>query len=237
MDNVEIKTSYGTVRHINNKKKNKMKLIKNGILGIGGAIIILVGGLQIYKQIEKRQINDVPEGQIRTTISIEVDEGDTLSGIADRFYTAACGDVYKYVSNYEDAIQKQNNMVGTNPNLVAGRTIEIPVIVHENNAYYQRILELENQISEINENNKWVRYTVQQGDLLSTIASMTSIDVSETYELVKEIANKNRINTKEILRPGDEIWIINPELGNLKMELEQTKAMFVDYLSRDQIKK
>lgn len=237
MDNMEFRTSYGTVRNINNKKKNRMRLIKNGILGIGGAAIILVGGLQIYKQIEKRQINNVSEGQIKTTISIQVEEGDTLSGIADRFYTDTCDDVYRYVSNYEDAIQKENNIVGRDPKLVAGTTVEIPVVVSENNTYYQRILELEGQIANIEQNNKWVRYTIKSGDMFSTLAQQASVNVSETYKIAQEIANKNNISTKEILKPGDELWIINPELGNLKRELSETKELFIESLSKDQIKK
>lgn len=234
---MEFKTSYGSVRNVNKKKKNKMKLIKNGILGIGGAVIVLVGGLHIYKQINKNQINDVPEGQITTTISIQVEEGDTLSEIADRFYTDACDDVYRYLSNYQDAIQKENNIIGRDPKLRAGTTIEVPVVVHENNAYYQRILELEDQIANIEENNKWVRHTVKQGDLFSTLAEQASIDISETYELAKEIANKNNMSTKDILNVGQEIWIINPELGKLKVELKQTQEMFIQYLSGKQIKK
>lgn len=234
---MEFKTSYGSVRNINKKKKNKMKLIKNGILGIGGAAIILVSVLQIYKQIEKKQINDVPEGQITTTISIQVEEGDTLSEIADRFYTDTCDDVYRYLSNYQDAIQKENNIIGRDPKLRAGTTIEVPVVVHENNAYYQRILELENQIAALEENNKWVRHTVKQGDLFSTLAEQASINISETYELAKEIAIKNGMSTKDMLNVGQEIWIINPELGNLKIELEQTQEKFIQYLSGKQIKK
>ena len=236
MNNGDIKTSYGTMRNVN-KKQNKKKLIRNGILGIGGAVIILISGLQIKNVVEKKQINDVPEGQIRTTISIQVEDGDTLSEIADRFYTDNCDGVYRYVSNYEDAIQKENSIVGRNPKLVAGTTVEVPVVVPENNAYYQRILELEKQIADIEQNNKWVSHTVRPGELLSTLASMSSVDISETYELINEIANKNGISTKEILRPGDEILIVNPELKELKMELIETQEMLVHYLSGDQIKK
>lgn len=237
MDNMEFRTSYGNLKNVNNKKKNRIKLIKNGILGIGGAVIILVGGLQVYKQIEKKQINDIPEGQITTTISIQVENGDTVSEIADRFFSDDCGDVYNYVSNYEDAIKEQNHLYGLNPNIVAGRTLQIPVIISENNTYYQRILELENQIKEIEENNRWVRYTVKYGDLFSTLASKASSDVSETYELALEIADKNNMSTKDIIRPGQEVWIINPELGKLKIELNETREMFIESLSRNQIKK
>ena len=214
------------------------KKISTKVAVLAASAIIVLAVLMGWKYyFETKKINDIPDGQVMTTISIQVEAGDTLSEIADRFYTDDCNGVYRYVSNYEDAIQKENNIIGINPKLVAGTTMEIPVVVDENNTYYQRILELENQITDMEQNNKWVRYTVKRGDLLSTLANMASIDDSETYKYVKEIANKNSISTTAILSIGDEIWIINPELGNLKRELVETRELFIESLSKDQIKK
>lgn len=241
MDNGEFRTAYGKVSNVNRKKISKtkfvLKVIKKAVVLTASAIILLTGILGLKNYFDGKKINDVPEGQIKTTISVQVQEGDTLSGIADRFYTDTCNDVYRYVSNYEDAIQEQNNIVGRDPKLVAGTTVEVPVVVPENNTYYQRIVELEKQITDIEQNNKWVSHTVKSGELLSTLASMSSIDISETYETVNEIARKNNISTKEVLRQGDEILIVNPKLKELKMELVETQEMLVQYLSRDQIKK
>lgn len=230
MDNREIRTSYGTVRHINNKKK-KMKLITKGILGISGAVIILLSGLNIYRGIQNKKINDIPENQVMTTISISVESGDSLTEIANRFYTDDCEGVYRYISNYQDAIQEKNKIMGNDPKLIEGRSLKIPVIVDENNVYYQRVSELENKINEIEQSNKWVYYTVESGDNLSSVAEFASGSFSETYEIMNEIAEKNNISVKAMLREGQRLWIVNPELGNLKRELNETQELFIDYLS------
>ena len=52
-----------------------------------------------------------------------------------------------------------------------------------------------------------------------------------------DIADRNNIPRKSDLRLGQQLWIINPKLGDLKVELKQARQEFIDYLSGNQIKK
>lgn len=235
MDNREIKISNGKLRNVNKKRIDKSILIKKGIAAVGAVVTFVTIGI-VAKEMNGRKINDIPDGQVRISISEQVDHGETVSEIAGKYYTDDCEGVYNNFANYQREIQENNYLYGDD--VQSGRTIQIPVIIDQNNPYYVDVLTLEKQISEFEQSKDyWVRYTVEYGDRLSVLAEKASGSKSETYELLGEIASKNHMDTTDILREGQEIWIINPELGNLKMQLNEARDLLIQSLSNNQVKK
>lgn len=234
MSNRELRTNYGTVRNISNKKLKKRKLKQVMAVTIATASII---SIMTLTGCNKNKEYIVPENQMQVTISMEVESGETISDVANRFYTDECEGVYSSVSNFQEEIREHNNISKFSSFVKAGDTIEVPVIIEKDNPYYLKILEIQNEISNIETNNLWVRYTVEYGDILSTIAEKASGSYSETYEITNKIASKNNMRTKSILNAGQEIWIMNPELGELKAELKVAQEEFKASLTGEQIKK
>ena len=170
-------------------------------------------------------------------VVMDIDKGETISSFADRLYSSDCAEVYGSISRYENAIREQNNIHKASSYIQAGDTLQIPVIIDKDNPYYLQIKDLENQIADIKENNLWVKYTVQYGDTFSSLAALSSDSIQETYENISEIAHRNNMSTKDMLRDGREIWIINPELGRLKLELKTVYEELKQSLLGEQIKK
>ena len=233
-NNNELRTNYGTVRNISNKKMKKGQLKKVMAVTLAAASIITIMTLT---GCSKNKEYVVPDNQIKVNISMELESGETISDVANKFYTDECETVYNSVSNFQDEIKEQNNINKFSSFVKAGDTIEVPVIVEKDNPYYLKILEIQNQISNIENNNLWVRYTVEYGDRLSTIAEKASGSYTEIYEITSKIASRNNMGTKSILNAGEEIWIMNPELGKLKAELNEAKEEFKLSLIGEQIKK
>ena len=234
LDNNEIKTSYGKVSNISKKRLKKKKIIKTGVIAISGAAIIIVSGLFIKTKIDNRKINEVPSDQIMTTISITIESGDTLSEIVDRYYTDDCEGVYRFESNFEREIKEQNGIYSDK--IEAGKNIKIPVIIDKENPYYVQIQDLKKQIDEISI-NPWIKYTVQGGDTFLTLANLASGNSTETIQFAQDIANKNNMTMKDILKTGKEIWIMNPTLGELKAQLNSVEQEFLQSLTNSQITK
>lgn len=231
----EVRLSNGKLRNVNRKRKDKYSLIKKGIAFVGAVVTFVTIGATA-KEISKRKINDIPEDQAEFTISEFVDHGETVSGIANKYYTDDCEGVYNNFENYQRAIQEENYLYGDE--VSAGRTIKIPVIVDQNNPYYVDVLSLEKQISEFEQSKEyWVRYTVKYGDRLSLLAEKASGSKSETYEILPEIASKNNMHSTDILREGQEIWIINPKVGELKQQLSDARDLLIQSLTNNQVKK
>ena len=233
-NNNELRTNYGTVRNISNKKMKKGQLKKVMAVTLAAASIITIMTLT---GCSKNKEYVVPDNQIKVNISMELESGETISDVANKFYTDECETVYNSVSNFQDEIKEQNNINKFSSFVKAGDTIEVPVIVEKDNPYYLKILEIQSQISNIENNNLWVRYTVEYGDRLSTIAEKASGSYTEIYEITSKIASRNNMGTKSILNAGEEIWIMNPELGKLKAELNEAKEEFKLSLIGEQIKK
>lgn len=230
----ELRTNYGTVKNISNKKIKKRQLKKVMAVTLAAASIITIMTLT---GCNKNKEYIVPDNQIKVSISMQVEEGETISDVANKFYTDECEGVYSSVSNFQDEIKEQNNINKFSSFVKAGDTIEVPVIIEKDNPYYLKILEIQSEISNIENNNLWVRYKVEYGDRLSTIAEKASGSYTETYEITNKIASKNNMGTKSILNAGEEIWIMNPELGTLKAELNEAKEEFKLSLTGEQIQK
>lgn len=235
-NNRELKSVYGNVRNISNKKMRKRKLYKTVIMTISTISLATIIAITA-SGCGKEKISSIPEGQVKTYITMQVESGETISDIADRFYTDDCEGVYNSFSNYQSEIKEKNNISKFGSHIEVGDTLQIPVIINEDNPYYLQILEIQNKISDIEDNNLWVKYTVQYGDRISTIAELASGSYSETYEIADKIASKNGMYNKSILNAGQEIWIMNPELGKLKFELKEAQEQFVQSLIGTQIKK
>lgn len=233
-NNKELRTNYGTVRNVSNKKIKKRQLKKVMAVTLAAASIITVMSLT---GCNKNKEYVIPDDQIKVNISMQVEEGETISDVANKFYTDECEGVYNSVSNFQDEIKEQNNINKFSSFVKAGDTIEVPVIVEKDNPYYLKIIEIQNEITNIENNNLWVRYTVQYGDRLSTIAEKASGSYSETYEITNIIASKNNMSNKSILNAGQEIWVMNPELGQLKSELNEAQEDFKLSLIGEQMKK
>ena len=107
---------------------------------------------------------------------------------------------------------------------------ELPVVVNKNDPNYLKMKEIENKIKDIEINNLWVRYKIQDGDYVSKLAARASGTYEETYDITLKIFAKNRISKKTVLNIGDEIWIMNPELGNLKIELYEIEQNLANSL-------
>lgn len=234
--NEEIKTNYGTVRNVNFnnvKKTKKRKTYKMPVMIIAATSILLVSAF-IAKN-KNIPTSPIPENQVKTYITMEVEDGDTISDITNKFYTEDNETVYNSISNYKKEIEEQNNISKFDSHIENGEVLKVPVIVDKDNPYYLEILEIKSKISDIEENNLWVRYTVKYGDRISTLAELASGSYSETYEIASEIERKN--NYGRLLNEGEEIWIMNPELGKLKSKLKEAEEQFKESLINKQIKK
>src|SRR5947209_6591088 len=108
-----------------------------------------------------------------------VQQGDTLSGIAQQAY----GD-----SNQWEAISNANNI--TDPNLIyAGQVLYIPTLASASPT-------------------PGSNYTVQQGDTLSSIAQRAYGDANQWQTIYNYPANKQVIGPNpNVLRPGEVLFI------------------------------
>ncbi len=234
MKNDSIESSYGTVRNINRKKLSKRKLY-NRIAALTGASIIFVSGLFIAKNIKDRKVNPVQDGQTSISLLVDVHDGDTVYDIASKYYTNDCEYVYNSLSNYQRIIKNDNGKY--DGEIKPGDKLSIPVVVDNDNQYYQRMLRLQNEISDIEANNYWVRYTVKPGDTITELAELSSGSYEETYDIASKILSKNNMSKRDVLRDGTQIWIVNPELGSLKAELNETITNLKDSLTSSNLKK
>ena len=235
INNGQIKTSQGTIKNLNSKKINgKKKIYKTRAVALTAAAIMLFSILA-FKYGSKNKEITVPDDQLMITITMQIEDGDTFSEIASRYFSENCEGVYNSVSDFERAIQKANKKYSSH--IESGDTLKIPVIIDKNNSIYLEILDIKNKIEQIQNNDLWVRYTVKSGDSFSSVAQLSSGSISETYENMSEIMSKNNMNSKTLLREGQVIWIMNPELGALKMQLGDLQDKLTESLVVSQTKK
>ena len=179
----------------------------------------IVGGAVGYNSVNKEVI--IPDGYITTNLEMSIHKETDISDIADTYYDDLYAGVYKNEDNYINSMKDTNKL--RSDRIPAGTTIKIPVIFDANNEHYLRITDLQTQIEELAKNNYWVPYTVKFGDSLSFLAAQASGSEAETVELVNSIKNKNGKSSANAIQEGETIYIVNPELGPLKKELEQEK--------------
>lgn len=232
----EIKTSLGTIRNVNSKKLTKTKTYKFAAKAACSVALVVVVGLNLIG-CNQNTISPIPEHQTQIILSVEVENGDTLSEIAEKYYSNDCDGVYNSFSNYEDEIKEQNNISKYGDHIETGDVIKIPVIVDLDNPYYMQVLEIENAINQVKQDKLWIKYVVKAGDSVTSLAALASGSYQETYEIAGKIVSKNNLANKSILNEGQEIWIMNPELGKLKEVLGSSYEQLEQNLIRSQIKK
>lgn len=236
----EIDSKYGKVFNINYNKvkvnKNQLNVAKK-VVALSMSAVMFFAGLGIgkanEKTIDKTSTVNLNPNQIIATVQNSIDPGETLSEIASKYYNEDYEKVYGSEVNFINSIKKQNN-IENDDLIVSGQKLTIPVIIDKNNSYFQNIMMLTAKINELEENEKWIKYTVRLDDNLSMLAGWGSGNhVSVSVEEENEIARHNNLQTKTIY-PGQELEIINPKIGNLKIELRKAEQEFKESLINNQ---
>lgn len=232
----ERKNANTQIRTINYKKlayQRKLKIFKLKVAltvtSIGCLASLAAFGSHVYN--ENKFEPTIPDGYYQTYMSTDVERGDTLTSIASLYFDEELyGDTYKDLNDYIDSIAKTNHVSKNHINPY--QSLNIPVLVAEDNIYVQQINSLEKQIAEL---DRWVPYTVQAGDTLLALAYQGAGTTNEAYELQDEIRSKNDLDSSTIIW-GDEIKIINPEIGRLKKEVVNLKEKLHESLQVEQNK-
>lgn len=241
--NRDFRSSYGTISNVNEERMKNLrqaKIIRNRILALTAATTLFLSGFFMAKNLtekahqreaEQLAIAQMMETQELTTITIETEPGDSISKIASEYYNSEYRGFFNTKEDYEKAIMQENNMKVSN--LDVGVEIELPIVVDKNNYDYLRKVEIEQRIKEIEDSNLWVKHEIQSGDMISKLASSASGSYEETYDITQQIYSRNGISSKTILNIGDKIWIMNPELGLLKAELNEIESILADSMQNN----
>jgi LysM domain. len=236
----ELKTDYGTVRNINTEKlraakKKKIKKIKNTLtLSFISAIIVasLVWGNSALKGNTEPHTLSIPTGYTTIHVTEQVMRGENVTLIAQEYFSDEYKEAYGTIENFVNAIIKENEL-NRRGDITPYQNLTIPALVAEDNIYLQQIEDIKNAIEEIKENNYWVSYTVKPGDSFSKLAARASGDSGETVSLTNQIMSKNGKNSSYLV-DGQTILTINPELGPLKLQLNELQTELYESLKIDQ---
>ena len=112
-------------RRIYNKKRRERELRKNLLLGITSAILIVALSIAFGSILSLAGADDA-EHAIKYYGSIEIQYGDTLELIAERFMD---GEHYDSIDAYIKEVMKINNL--RDDRIVAGRHIVVPYYATE----------------------------------------------------------------------------------------------------------
>ena len=227
-------TAHGTVKHINTeqlKKKRRWKLTPFGkglaiLISLLGCLVILITS---HTNTQKTEPLVIPDGYVQIYASEDVEYGESVYSIASEYYKPHLyGAVYEDLNDYIDAIIDTNNL-SFSGKITPDDTLAIPVLVDVDNLCYQELRTIEAQIKKIKEEAYWIDYTVQYGDSLSSIAAKASGSYGETISLVNEIMSKNKLSNS-LIYAGQQLKIINPALGQLKINFNEMQNALFDSL-------
>lgn len=224
------KVKVTNVNHRRLKKKEKFSL-KKGVIVI--VTIVMLGCLtKLFIPAhapENKPSMIVPDGYISMVTSEEVVRGDTVYSIADEYYDAnVYSNTYGSLSDYVEMIIDTNNL-NYKGDIEPFDVLTIPVLVDVDNEHYQELRRIEQEIAQIREEEYWVDYVVKAGDSLSSIAAKASGTNAETIELTKRIMSKNDLDSSFIYI-GQHLKIVNPILGDLKMQFNEAKEALQESL-------
>lgn len=241
----EMRIHGGTVRNaqpetIRRSKKAKptkisakLKLTVISIAIVGG---LFVGGISLINNKPSAETIVIPDGYTIVYTPAQIYSGNTVESIAERYYNDLYAEMYGSLNNFIEAIKEDNNL-NYKADIKTGNVLNIPALADENNEYLIKIAALEEQIAEYSNSNPekpyWVDYKVKLGDSLLGIAARASGTTNETYKLKDAIISKNSLSNTNIYE-GQRLKIINPELGPLKLELEDLKLALHESLKNDQ---
>ena len=170
-------------------------------------------------------MNNTSNDYIKFLIMEDIKKDDTIYSLANKYYNEELYyNFYKSINEYINEIKKIN---GFEENILTPfQSINIPVIIHKDNVYLERINILTNKISNLKE---WIQYKVDDKDTLSSLAYEGAKDIDEAYSILESIINKNNLKTNSV-KTGSIIYIINPEIGYLKREIFQLNAKLKESL-------
>lgn len=195
------------------------------VSGITGSII----GYGFGKNSQPKE-NSMPTVDPMETI-ITVDEylhNNTISDLAYPYYRGDTAEFFETTEDYTDYVLKTNGIEDAK-NIKNGTDIKVPVVVSVDNEYFVEMQSIKQQIKDLEKNSLWVDYTVQSGDLITSIAAKASGSYEETVQITKQIMIKNGLSSDQI-KPGQKLLIHNPELGVLKAELNEVEQQLKDNL-------
>lgn len=227
---------HGKISNVNYDymKKDKLKLqVKSLILA---SVMYFTGmGVKAMNTDASNTNNTSPinlnQNQIVASVSVDVNYDDTIIEIADRFYNDDYENVYGSKENFVDSIKLQNAIA--NDKIIIGQKLTIPAIIDIDNPYFQNVMQIKAKINELEQNQKWVKYTVKYNDSLALLARLGSDSDLAGADEINEIVEYNRLQSN-IIYPDQELYIINPELGNLKKELREAEEEFRKSLINNQ---
>ncbi len=162
----------------------------------------------------------IPEGYHQAFATYQVEQGDTIYDIAKEYYDEGTYDLYyKDFNGFVKAIQEVNHV---DKQINPYQNLSIPVIANNDNVFAQRIQELEQQLDGL---TVWVNYEVQAGDTILGLAYKGAGTTDEAYAIKDEIMSRNHLGSS-LINQGDHLYIVNPEIGKIKTEIEQLKEKY-----------
>lgn len=227
-----------------NKKLNtRLKLYKSNLIKViaisiaASALLSGTIGYNLGKNQEQSAIVSevtLPSDYIMIDLDVTVNPNDTVYKIASSYYNDNYSSVYGNLDSYVQAIVKKNNI--KDAKIYPRDNLSIPVIFNKNNEYYLETNYLQYQINEINENNYWVPHTVDyRVSTIDALAAKASGSESETIQLRKKIMAHNSLES-DMIKVGQKLEIVNPELGPLKISLNEAKENLSDSIKNIDIK-
>lgn len=199
----------------NKRKKYKLRKVNCFILLATSALII---GTGMARPNVKEYPTSIPTGYVQIYTTEQVEKNDTLTTIAEKYYNKDIYSAYyRSLDDYIEEIAKTNNI--SKNNITPFQSLTIPALTTQNNIYLERIESINKQINTL---DVWVEYQIKAGDTISSLAYKGAGDDDEAYTIVKRIMDYNKMNNANIYA-GDTIYIINPEIGDLKKEIFQLK--------------
>lgn len=147
-------------------------------------------------------------------IDISIDKPMNITDIAHKYYDDEIYSPYfDNIDNYIEEIKKDNKMQYNS--VTPFQNIQIPVLVNKENIYLQNISNLKEEITKF---PLWTKHKIEDGDTISSLSYMGAKDSTEVFEIEKKIRDYNEL-TSDDLKVGNNIYIINPEIGNLRKEI------------------
>ena len=220
---------YGTVNVLNYNKNNRpQKLIRHkGILILALGSVMFISGLFIGNKLNNRPY--IEPDKVATSITLNIEEGEQFDKDIMSFYNEDYKSMYKTAKDYKKSILKQNNKFSDD--LTESEKLDVTIIIDKDNPYYQRMVELEKEINDINENDYWVEYTVKPGEFVSTLAAKSCANDDEIYgQVINQIKAKNNLDSYGSVYEGQKLYIPNPKLGDLKIELNKVRENLIESL-------
>ena len=229
------------IKKVNKKRIKKLKrkaIIKTAVFVMGLMIIpkLASGNDNFDFKIKFKDINlngdfgitsgdefgePIPEGYSKVYIDEFVDYGETLEDIANKYYTDNIATIYPDLNEYMDNIINKNDIKYNVINKYD--SIKVPVIVENDNYYLNEIDRLTKEIKNLDE---WVPYTIMAGDTISELAWKGAGTADEAINNTSLIINNNNVDPSN-LQIGQTIYIINPEIGELKRQINDLYDQFI----------